>query len=184
VASDRDPELADYALYYLGLAERDLNHDAGAVSVMHRLAADYPQSVLAQRAEVVAAQIELKSGHNTEAESIASRVVSTEDHQVEQDARLILARALAARGDPGRAYEQIQTLRNKYPNSDRDAGARARQRSLLTQHPEIVPTAVDYRREEAELLLREGQAFDALAQVSEAIKLSPPPTIVAELRWI
>ncbi len=112
-------------------------------------------------------------------------VVRTEDHAIEQDARLILARALTAVGDPHGAYEQLDTLRNKYPRSDADPIARGLERSLLAAHPEIVDVeSLEYRLQDAQLLLKEAQAADALAQVDAAILLSPPADTLAELKWI
>ncbi len=61
-ATDRDPVLADYSLYYLGLAERDLSRDPDAEAALRRLIANYPQSVFAARAELTIAEIELEVG--------------------------------------------------------------------------------------------------------------------------
>ncbi len=176
-AADRDSALTDYALYYLSVADRKLDRDPQAQAALRRLVIDYPQSVYTERAELAIAAIELKAGRATEASAITSRIVgATSDPVLEQDARLLLARALEQSGDPRGAYEQLETLRNRYPRGDQDAIARDMERALLAKNPGIVNVdTLEYHRGEAELLLREGQAADALAQIDAALRLSPPP---------
>src|SRR5262249_46299541 len=50
LASESNPALADYALFYLGRAEREQGETAGAAAAYTRLVHDFPQSVLAPRA--------------------------------------------------------------------------------------------------------------------------------------
>src|SRR5271155_1983183 len=91
-AADRDSDLADYALYYLGLTDEALNRDAEAESALRRLVDTYPQSVWVEHAELVIAAIEIKTGRPADASALASRLVGgTANHEVEQDARLTLA---------------------------------------------------------------------------------------------
>ena len=186
LASDRDSALTDYALYYLSAADRKLGRDPDAEAALRRLTTHYPQSVYRERAELEIAAIELKAGHTAEASAIAARIVGTTgDSAIEQDARLLLARALGASGDPRGAYEQLETIRNKYPRGAADSGARALEPSLLAAHPEIVNAeTLDYRRAEAAVLVREGQEAEALAQIDAAMRLSPPPATLAELKLI
>jgi soluble lytic murein transglycosylase len=185
-AADRDSDLADYALYYLGLTDEALNRDAEAESALRRLVDTYPQSVWVEHAELVIAAIEIKTGRPADASALASRIVGgTANHEVEQDARLTLAQALESLGDPRGAYEQLETIRNRYPHGEADSRARAQERSLLAAHPEIVDVnTLDYRRAEAGLLLTEGQADGALAQIDAALLLAPSPVMLAELKWI
>jgi len=185
-AADHDSALADYALYYLSLADRALGRDPEAEAALRRLTIDYPDSVYSERAELAIAAIELKAGRIAEASAIAARIVgATGDPVIEQDARLLLAGALERSGDPRGAYEQLETIRNKYPRGEADPGARALERSLLAVHSEIVNIdTLEYRRAEADLLVREGQGADALAQIDAAVRLSPPPGMLAELMLI
>lgn len=185
-AADRAPPLADYALYFLGSAERDLGREVEAEAAMRRLVGIYPQSVFAERGNLELGELELKAGRAGEASASASRVVGrTGDPEVEQDARLLLARALLASNDARGAYEQLEVLRNKHPRSRADSDARALERALLAAHPEIVNTdTIEYHRVEGELLLKEGLASEALAQVDAALTRSPPPALRAELLWL
>ncbi len=185
-AAGHDSALADYALYYLSVADRKLGRDPDAEAALRRLTIKYPQSVWRERAELTIAEIELKAGNAVDASAIAARIVgATRDQAIEQDARLLLARALEASGDPRGAYEQLETFRNKYPRGEGDSGARALERSLLAAHPEIVNLeTLDYRRAEADLLVREGQTSQALAQIDAAMRLAPQPATLAELKLI
>ncbi len=185
-AADHDSALADYALYYLSAADQKLGRDPDAEAALRRLTIDYPQSVYRERAKLAIAEIELKAGRIAEASAIAARIVgATGDPAIEQDARLLLAHALEDSGDPRGAYEQLETIRNKYPRGEADSGARALERSLLAAHPEIVNVeTLDYRRAEAAVLVSEGQDAEALAQIDAAMKLSPPPAALADLKLI
>ncbi len=178
------PQLGDYALYYLGLAERELGQREEAVATMRRLSGSYPQSVFAERAELATAAMEL--GRAGEASALAARLMGeTAEAQIEQEARIVLARALMASNDPRGAYEQLETLRSRYPREAADAQARTIEQSLLAAHPEIVNVnSLAYRRSEAELLLKEGLAAEAAAESEAALRLKPPRAIRAELFWI
>jgi peptidoglycan lytic transglycosylase len=185
-AAEHYPQLADYALYYRGSAQRELGEREEAAATMRRLAASYPQSVFAERAELAVAEIELDLGRPSEASALAARLVGrTADPAVEQGARIALARALVASNDPRGAYEQAEIVRRKYPHGAADSQARSLERELLAAHPEIVDVeTVQYHLGEAELLLKEGLASEALAQVDAALALAPPRATRAELLWI
>ena len=90
----------------------------------------------------------------------------------QQNARLLIAQAALAQGDFQTAYEAAQRLRAKYPRGVHDAEARALAYDVLAQHPalEDAPTQV-YHREEAALLIREGEFNTALEQVTSRSRL-------------
>src|SRR5208337_1503140 len=73
--ADGYPQLGDYALYYLGLAERELGQREDAVATMRRLSSSYPQSVFAERAELTTAEMELELGRAGEASALAARLM-------------------------------------------------------------------------------------------------------------
>ena len=52
LASKSLPELADYALFYLGSAQRDNGRTENAADAFQRLTALYPQSVWAKKGSV------------------------------------------------------------------------------------------------------------------------------------
>ena len=81
------------------------------------------------------------------------------------------AMAMAAMGRQSDAYAQaMDSARNLYPHSGADTDARTLAYLMLTANPALAPTAtLDYRKSEAELLLREGQPVLAMAQIEHAL---------------
>ena len=126
LASQRLPDLADYALYYQASAERQ-NGDAPAASAdFSLLATDYPLSVWANTARLGYAQIELAAGRPDLALASARAVTARNAAPgTDQQARLIIAQALQAQGDDRGAYAAAQELRQLYPQGANDAAARA-----------------------------------------------------------
>ncbi|MHB8380935.1 MAG: lytic transglycosylase domain-containing protein [Candidatus Binataceae bacterium] len=185
-AANNFPALADYALFYLGSAQRDQGDLAGAAVTFERLRNVYPQSVMTPRGELELARALLKLGRAPEAASVAAHLATQlPGTALEQKARLAEAQAMAAMGRQSDAYAQAMDLRNLYPHSGADAGARALAYSMLAATPALAPTAtLDYRKSEAELLLREGQPALAMVQIERAFAMSPPPEIRAELLWL
>jgi soluble lytic murein transglycosylase len=178
--------LADYALFYLGqaqLAQHDL--DAAAASFT-RLCAGYPESIFAARADLALADIALTRNQPAQVRQHAlSALDRSEQGWVQAPARLALARALLALGEPTAAYQQILAVRRNYPHSSSDAGARALQGVLLRAHPEVAETAaLPYLTQEAQLLLSEGQSSAAYSTALAALALAPPVPVRASMLWI
>ena len=119
------PDLIDYALFFQARAQRETGDLAGAAATLRRLTASYPQSVLADQGELDYADIEIKLARPdlaiTAARTVADR---TGDSDLEQHARLLLARALLASGDFAGAYTQAQSVRERFPTGSADAAAR------------------------------------------------------------
>jgi peptidoglycan lytic transglycosylase len=186
LAAQEFPELADYALYYLGSAERDNGSAQDAATAFLRLVDSYPQSVLADGAELEYARLELKLGQPALALAAVARVSArTADNQLEQHARLLEARARLASNDFRGAYGSAQALREKYPGGVTDSDARALAYSVLAAHPEVADTtSLGYHRSEAALLLREGLPAMALAEVRKALAMAPPPEARPEIAWL
>jgi len=182
LASAQVPELIDYALFFQGRAQRENGDLAGAAATLQRLTASYPQSVLADQTTLDFAEIELKL-MRPDLAVIAARTAAdrTDDPEIEQQARLILARALEASGDFHGEYAQAQLLRERFPNGPFDALAY----EVLGAHPSVTNTAtLEYKHTEGALLLREGRAAAALEQFAAALAMEPPPPVRQELIWL
>ncbi len=186
LAAAQMPELIDYALYYQGSAQRANGDLSGAATTLQRLTASYPHSVLADPAEIAFAEIELKLAHPDLARLAARTVVDrTTDSALEQDARLILIRALEASGDFRGAYSEAQALREGFPRGAADSAARNAAYAILAAHPSVAATGtLSYKRGEGALLLREGRLDPALEQFAAALAMKPPPPLRAEIVWL
>src|SRR6266436_4847108 len=125
LASNRIPELADYANFYLGAAYRDNRNPNEAAAAFLRVVQNYPQSVLAPAAGVEYAKLELSLGHPALAMLAVQRAAdSARDPTVEQNAMLTLARAQLATNSFSTAYGEANQLREKYPWGEADGSAR------------------------------------------------------------
>src|SRR6266852_6212247 len=186
LASKSLPELADYALFYLGSAQRDNGRTENAADAFQRLTALYPQSVWADIAGVEYARLELTLGHPEIANVVASRVaLHTSSGGIEQNARLVVANARLKLRDFRGAYSEAQSIREKFPAGAADRAARSLAYTVLVAHPQVAPsTSLEYRRTEAALLLREGEPAIALAKIRAALAIGPPRAIRAELLWL
>lgn len=186
LATSKYPALADYALFYLGLAQRDSGDMQAAAETFKRLPSEYPQSVFANVASLDYAQIELRLGNSVEARrAVAELVTRGPGSGIEEQARLVEARAALALGDAYGAYVQLQTLRDKFPHGGPDAAARKLAYSIIAAHPDLIDShSLDYRRREAALLLREGQPALARRQVDAALAHKLPAPVRAELMWL
>jgi soluble lytic murein transglycosylase len=181
-ACDNFPQLADYALYYRGLAQRDSGDLAASAGTLEKLVRTYPESVTIADAEVALSDIYLRLTRASDAAAIASRALArTADPKIEQSARLALARALAAQGNSRGAYHELMTLREQYPHGIHDSEARNFAYSILASNPEVANVnSVEHHRDEASLLLKEGQLSIALYEINAGLAMAPPPALGAE----
>lgn len=186
LAADKYPALADYALFYLGSAERDSGDSQSAAATFRRLSYGYPQSVFADEASLQYAEIEFKAGRLGDAQAAAAALVARNPApEVDQQARMIEARAALGLGDAQGAFSQLQALREKYPQEAADDQARTLAYSIAAAHPDLIDTrSLGYHRREAALLLHEGKASMALAECAAALALEPPPSVHAEMLWL
>lgn len=186
LAAVKVPVLADYALYYLGSAQRDGGDRQAAAITFGHLRDSYPQSVFAAAAALEYARIELELGNSAAAQQTAADLVArVPGPDVEQQARMVEARATLALGDADAAYTQLQALREKFPQGAADAGARSLAYSIIAAHPGLIDAhSLGYLRREAALLLSEGQSAMALRQIEAALALEPPAPVRAELTWM
>ena len=178
--------LADYAFFYLGQAQVDQRDLDGASASFTRLAANYPESIFAARADLALANIALDRNQAAQAREHALSALARSGHaSVQAPARLILARAMMNLGDASGAYQQLQQLRRSYPHSTADEDARELQRSLLRAHPEVADTgSLSFLTREAPLLLSEGQADEAYSAAAAALALEPPLTVRTSMLWL
>jgi soluble lytic murein transglycosylase len=181
-AAEHFPRLADYALYYRGLAQRDSGNLLTSAATFENLIRSYPESVTIPDAEVALSDVYLRLQRASDAAAAASRAIArTTDAKIEQSARLALARALAAEGDAPRAYHEVMTLRETYPRGIRDAEARNFAYSILANNPAVADVnSVEHHRQEAALLLKEGQPSIALQEMTAGLAMTPPPSLRAE----
>jgi peptidoglycan lytic transglycosylase len=186
LAAEKYPALADYALFFLGSAQRDSGDNQSAAATFRRLSYSYPQSVFADEASLQYADLQFKLGRLGDARAAAAALVAhAPAPDIDQQARMVEARAALGLGDVHAAFGQLQTLREKYPQGGVDGEARTLAYSIAAAHPGVIDTrSLGYHRSEAALLLREGQATMALGQVDEALALEPPPSAHAELLWL
>lgn len=180
------PALADYALYYMADAERHNGDQTGAANNYLSLANEFPQSIFANRAELDYASVELGLGHPDLALRAATLVADrSEQPGLEQEARLLMARARAASNDFSGAYDEAQIVRRLAPAGPYDKAARKLAYAILAAHPGVADaSSLGYRREEAALLIREGQSAAAMGLIRSALAMAPPKSVSAELFWL
>jgi soluble lytic murein transglycosylase len=186
LAADKYPALADYALFYLGSAQRESGDDQSAAATFRRLSYGYPQSVFADAASLQYAEIQFKLGQLGDARSAAAALAARSPAaDIDSQARLIEARAALGLGDARGAFSQLQALREKYPQGPADSEARTLAYSIAAGHPDAIDThSLGYHRREAGLLLHEGQSSLALSQCDDALELEPPASVHAEMLWL
>jgi len=175
VAADTYPELGDYALLYLGYAQRDMGDLNSAEASFNRLVQTYRESALYYRAKFELAEIALKHSRPQQARDIAVRLCSSALYpELAPGARLIVARALAALGKPREALGELRRLREEYPHGSADAQAREETRALLAAYSGVLDSrSLYYHIVEAELLLKEGLPAEARGHLEKAARLRP-----------
>jgi len=186
LAAKKYPALADYALFYLGSAQRDSGDNQSAAATFRRLSYGYPQSVFADQASLQYAEIQFKLGRLGDAQAAAAALIARNPApDIDQQARLVQARAALGLGDAHGAFGQLQALREEYPQGAADGEARTLAYSIAAAHPDLIDTdSLGYHRREAALLLREGHSAMALGQAGDALALGPPASVHAELLWL
>ncbi len=186
-AAAADPGvLGDYLFFYLGQAQLDGRDLDGAGASFSRVTAGYSESILAGRAGLALANIALTRNQAEQARRNALAALDMPGQAgIQAPARLILARAYVALGQPHEAYDQLQEIRHNYPHGAADAAARALEKSLLRTNPEVADTAsLSYLTQEAQLSLTEGQTGDAYSAAQRALALEPPATVRASMLWV
>jgi soluble lytic murein transglycosylase len=88
---------------------------------------------------------------------------------------------MAAEGNAHGAYHELMTLRETYPRGIHDSDARNFAASILASNPDVANVnSVEHHRDEASLLLKEGQHSIALQEINAGLAMEPPPALRAE----
>jgi soluble lytic murein transglycosylase len=186
LAATNFPPAGDYAFYYLAAAQAANGDSLGAAGNYRRLTETYPQSVLADSALLEYARLELKVGNLLTAMINARQLANrTGNPTIEQPARLIIAQAAYGLNDFSAAFAEAQRIREKYPRGASDAEARRLARVILSSRPSLAGTStLQYRLNEATLLVHEGQFGAAREELHAVLNSGPPPAARAELYWL
>ncbi|MEW6271485.1 MAG: transglycosylase SLT domain-containing protein [Thermodesulfobacteriota bacterium] len=117
------PELADHALYHQGHLALEENGDVDeARAALGRLLVEHPDSVWRDAAAVDRGRIALRDGKPAEAATWFQPALDADDAETARAAKLGLAEARIATGDPGGAYALLDDLRG----TGGEVGERAR----------------------------------------------------------
>ena len=187
LAADKYPALADYALFFLGSAQRDSGDNQNAAATFRRLSYGYPQSVFADEASLQYAGFEFKLGRLIDAQAAAATLIARNPApDIDQQARLFRRAPRSALATRAGAFRQLQALREKYPQGAADDEARTLAYSIAAAHPgsdrHATRSATIAARPPCSL--REGQSSMALSQADDALALEPPASVHAEMLWL
>jgi soluble lytic murein transglycosylase-like protein/TolA-binding protein len=185
-AAGTPPEIADYALFYLGQTQFGLHDFDGAQASFRHLTDNYANSLLRPQAVVMLAKIALiKNQYELARQQALLGLALSDQTGLRAEARLVLGRALIGLGQLRDGYLQLQTLRQESPRAAADAPARASAAALLLAHPELAaPRTPDNLAAQAELLLSEGQSGQALERAHQALDMAPPPPERDAMLWV
>src|SRR5574340_178186 len=115
--ADGYPELADYALYYVGAIASGRADNATAESAFARLLRDYPESVKAPAAALGIGKLLLHAGRVEEARRNLQVALTAPDAATTYGARLALAEADERVGSLDTAYVEYMVVRRQMPGS-------------------------------------------------------------------
>jgi soluble lytic murein transglycosylase len=160
------PELADYALYYVGNINQRLGNGVSAATAFSRLLRDYPDSVQAPAAALVLGRLLIADGRVHEGRLALSKALKAPDSSVVEAARIATAEADERRGDVSSAYAQYMQVRHDAPTSAAAHTAKQHVLELRAAHPELAPTGPALL-DEARLLLAEKDYAAAKAAAQE-----------------
>lgn len=185
-AAGTPPEIADYALFYLGQTQFGLRDFDGAQESFQHLTDGYPESLFRSQAVVMLAKIALiKNQYDLARQQALLGLALSDQAGLRAEARLVLGRALIGLGQLRDGYLQLQTLRQESPRGAADAQARATIAALLLAHLELAPARTPANlAAQAELLLREGQGPEAMQNAREALHLALAPEERDAMLWV
>ena len=162
--ASRYPDLADYHLYYSGVINAQLGHDADAEAAFNRLLAQYPQSVEVPAASLELGRLLVRDGRADMGRLWLQSALGAPDVGTEREARLALADADERAGNFSAAYAGFMEVRRAAPGSAVAQAAKERVLALRNAHPELTPQGQELLVE-ARLLVAErdyGGAKDAV----------------------
>jgi len=158
------PALADYHLYYLGLALARSGRPGEAVVPLRRVLVEYPRSVKRDAAALMLGRVEMDLQHVEQAREALRTAVVSDSAAIAHQAALQLARIEIATGDVYEAARLLQDLRRSAPGQKSGLEAKAELQQLRAAHPDLDPTGAELV-EELRLLVAERDygAADRLA---------------------
>jgi len=169
--ADGYPELADYALYFVGMIAVERADDATAETAFAHLLRDYPESVKAVTAALEIGRLLVRTGRIDQARQYLQTALSAPDAATVYGARLALADADERLGNLEAAYAGYMTVRRRMPGSSLGRIAKARVRALRERRPELVPVGAALLSE-AKLLLAE-RDYVAAERAAEELLWQP-----------
>lgn len=166
VLLDAYPEMEDYHLHFFAVCQ-PAGSD-GATAAATRLLADHPRSVYAPAAALALGSELRRRGEIERAESLLRRAAGGEDVEVAHAARFELAEIAKARGDYRSAHAAMSALREQ-AGGDIASRARTAVAELRRAHPDLAPRSAAEMEDEFDLLLREGEAGEALRLIDKLL---------------
>jgi soluble lytic murein transglycosylase len=171
------PELRDYHLYYLGLAEASAGDVTAAQAQFETLRREEPDSVLRPYARLQLGRLLASSDPEAAAEHLRAARKSLSAGGAEwAKASLLLAGLEARRGNAGGAYRVLVDVRTHVGPGNARRRARRESQILAETRPELSTDRPERALQEARLLLREGDAAAAervLRRVLDAPRSTP-----------
>ncbi len=152
--ADQYPELADYALFYIGKIAAGRGDDATAANAFSRLLRDYSHSTRATAAALAYGTLLVGSDRLDAARPLLERARLAPDKATAAGARLALAEIDERSGDWQTAAAGYSEVRRNMVGAAAGRGAKQRLLALRAAHPELVPAGADLL-DEAHLLLKE-----------------------------
>jgi soluble lytic murein transglycosylase len=173
--------LTDYSLYYLASIALASNAWDEARRLAARLKSEFPHSVWLHAAELQMAKADLGQNRLAEAATAlrALRAKKIASGDIIEEALYLQAQTA---GDPARAYELYQQLREQFPNSKWTPAARREQAALKASHPTRVPfdTAASLIAE-ADQLVRERAHGEAEVILKKLLHNADEPDLRRQL---
>jgi soluble lytic murein transglycosylase len=161
---DADFRLADYSLYYLAVTAFNESDWDLARRRVSQLTQRFPQSIWSQPATLLQAKIDIAEKKYNQAGDTLRRLRAEKSAKraVVDEALYLQAQISEAQGEPRRAYQLYDDLRNASPTSRWTAPARKAQGRLRDKHAELFPFHTPQSlEEEADRLVRERQSGEA-----------------------
>jgi soluble lytic murein transglycosylase len=159
-----DFRLADYSLYYLAVIAFDEGERDQSRQHLNQLRQRFPQTLWSQPAALLQAKIEIAEKKYAQANDLLRqlRMEKSTKREIADEALYLQAQTRESLGEPRRAYELYDELRNASPNSRWTTAARKAQARLRDRHPELFPFhSAQSLADEADRLVRERQTGEA-----------------------
>lgn len=166
------PALADYHLYYLGLALARSGRPAEAVAPLRRVMAEYPRSVKRDVAALTLGAVEIDLHRPEQAREALRTAAASRSAAIAHQAALQLARIEISTGNVYEAARLLQDLRRSAPGEKAGLEAKAELQQLRAAHPDLEPTGAELL-EELRLLVAERDDGPADRLASRLLTTSP-----------